>query len=760
MSNLKKAFEANAKLGLKPMSEIKKRAKMADGGLIAKRADMIEQMAGAPAITATPSPAPLPAPAPVAPPAPAPAPMSPEEIALRQKYGMATPGAPKPGMFDTIKKKIGFKDGGEPDGDEVSLRQALRAGKSGKPGYVKGPGGPTDDKVPVTTPNGHDIDASNGEYVLPADTVEAMGGKEALDKIVLATHDFVDKGREQEMHQEASLRRGFADGGPLVTRPNWIPGGQPSIDPNVIEGTATRMDGSSRNPNVSRGQPSAEARAYVQGNGMAPGAPVFKPGETPVGGTTPVEAVKQPSVLRRGLNAVGRFSGPAAGALAAVPEVLNTVDVANDAKSSRLDVANQAASGLGRWGAASAGAAAGAASTGPFAPIGALVGGAAGYFLGDKAIKYGREYLPRVFGAPGVDPADPIERIRPPAKLSVAVQPPANNAIRTSVMDGSSGVEPVAAPVQEQPSLRRPINDMERQRLYAIYGDPSRYDPANIAAEDARIHAKYSIDKPQRPFGDTAPGSFDDLMNLKAEQKQRLQAMDLASRDAVSLRTAMTAMRGQDMTARTAREAAFREQFNKDRQYGLDVFKTNNEAANKAADNVRADSAARDSAQKALTERISSMIPPTYDKDGKAMPDTQTAARHIAGMNAMLGERIAATKAYLSKNPNDAQAKAWLAKAEKDGVHALDESDVRRFVAGTQAAEVAQANHSAWNPFGGTAVVSDAPITSLRRRPGIVFDDYVSNRGDVIPARAIDREGGLLGAFGKTNRNYDIIKGQ
>lgn len=46
-------------------------------------------------------------------------------------------------------------------------------------GLVRGPGGPVDDKVPALL--------SNKEYVLPADTTEAIG-KENLDKIVKATH--------------------------------------------------------------------------------------------------------------------------------------------------------------------------------------------------------------------------------------------------------------------------------------------------------------------------------------------------------------------------------------------------------------------------------------------------------------------------------------------------------------------------------------------------------------------------------------------
>ena len=46
-------------------------------------------------------------------------------------------------------------------------------------GAVRGPGGPVDDKIPAML--------SNGEYVLPADTVKAIG-KKKLDKLVDKTH--------------------------------------------------------------------------------------------------------------------------------------------------------------------------------------------------------------------------------------------------------------------------------------------------------------------------------------------------------------------------------------------------------------------------------------------------------------------------------------------------------------------------------------------------------------------------------------------
>jgi len=48
-----------------------------------------------------------------------------------------------------------------------------------KKGAIRGPGGPVDDKIPAML--------SDGEYVLPADTVKAIG-KDKLDKVVKKTH--------------------------------------------------------------------------------------------------------------------------------------------------------------------------------------------------------------------------------------------------------------------------------------------------------------------------------------------------------------------------------------------------------------------------------------------------------------------------------------------------------------------------------------------------------------------------------------------
>lgn len=72
--------------------------------------------------------------------------------------------APATGGGSLGAKMFGFADGGK-----------VHDGA----GPVSGPGGPVDDKVPAML--------SNGEYVLPADTVKAIG-KKKLDRLVADTH--------------------------------------------------------------------------------------------------------------------------------------------------------------------------------------------------------------------------------------------------------------------------------------------------------------------------------------------------------------------------------------------------------------------------------------------------------------------------------------------------------------------------------------------------------------------------------------------
>lgn len=84
----------------------------------------------------------------------------------------------KSAMFGGIGKIAGALAGGG-GGIMSFLADGGKAKRLGRSGKVSGPGGPVDDKIPAML--------SDGEYVLPADTVKAIGVKR-LDKMVKQTH--------------------------------------------------------------------------------------------------------------------------------------------------------------------------------------------------------------------------------------------------------------------------------------------------------------------------------------------------------------------------------------------------------------------------------------------------------------------------------------------------------------------------------------------------------------------------------------------
>lgn len=81
-------------------------------------------------------------------------------------------------------------------------------------GRVTGKGGRTDDKVgPVML--------SDEEYVLPADTADAIG-RDVLDQLRLHTHDFKDDRKESALRKQQGTADHLADGG----SPDWLEKGK------------------------------------------------------------------------------------------------------------------------------------------------------------------------------------------------------------------------------------------------------------------------------------------------------------------------------------------------------------------------------------------------------------------------------------------------------------------------------------------------------------------------------------------------------
>ena len=178
-------------------------------------------------------------------------------------------------------------------------------------------------------------------------------------------------------------------------RPNFTMGGTPPVVPAVDPVTDVR-------PKYNPANGAPEAKAWQESR---------KPAAAPAAAAPAAAPAAPQSRLGRIVRTAGNAVRPTAVGLSAIPEALDVADVAMNPAATGIDVATQAAQGLGRLGAAGAGAAGGAAlgaMTGPLAPlavpIGALAGGAAGYWGANKAIEAGRT-------AVGMDPRAPVDRL-------------------------------------------------------------------------------------------------------------------------------------------------------------------------------------------------------------------------------------------------------------------------------------------------------------------------------------------------------------
>ena len=185
-----------------------------------------------------------------------------------------------------------------------------------------------------------------------------------------------------------------AGGNAAVARPGTLPTGT-GAGPNIA---------------VQRAQPSALGDSVV--------APTGEP-VTPGAGASGTAAFGESMGARAaaGLRAAAPVMkyvkplGIAGGLVAAGSEGLKVYDVAHDKNSTKGDVLAQAGEGAGKLAAAGLGAEAGAtlgAFGGPLAPVtvpvGAILGGAAGYFGGEKLIQKGRQ----LFGGDGSSPIDQV----------------------------------------------------------------------------------------------------------------------------------------------------------------------------------------------------------------------------------------------------------------------------------------------------------------------------------------------------------------
>lgn len=206
-------------------------------------------------------------------------------------------------------------------------------------GPVRGPGGPTDDKIPAML--------SDGEYVLPADTVKAVG-VDKLNALRDATHTPTGKAKYQQ-----GLRR-YSDGDPVIDpRKQLVPTAGPAV--------VTETPGGAR---------AARAAARAAATGPVPANRAIVP-------------YKEPLLSSARLGALSRASG----GVGAVMEGYSTLkDVATPGMSTVDNVA-RVSEGVGRVAGAGTGAVIGSA----LGPFGTLAGGTAGYFMPEAASWVGRK---------------------------------------------------------------------------------------------------------------------------------------------------------------------------------------------------------------------------------------------------------------------------------------------------------------------------------------------------------------------------------
>jgi len=199
-----------------------------------------------------------------------------------------------------------------------------------------------------------------------------------------------------------------------------------------------QWQGRTGSPQADAWQAEKAARPAPSPAGTPAPAAAAPPTATP---NTATAAATPTTRLGRGIRTAGNAVGPIGVGLAAIPEALDTADVAMNPKATGIDVATQASQGIGRIASAGAGAAGGAAlgaMTGPLAPVavplGALAGGAYGYWAANKYIEGGR-------AAAGSDPRAPVDQLAPPpaaaavpaAVPGAAVAPYPENAQRHTI---------------------------------------------------------------------------------------------------------------------------------------------------------------------------------------------------------------------------------------------------------------------------------------------------------------------------------------
>lgn len=315
-------------------------------------------------------------------------------------------------------------------------------------GKVKGKGGPTDDKVgPVAL--------SDGEYVLPADTVEIVG-RDKLDALRLATHDFVDDSNKPKV---SGLRK-MVNGGPFYVGP---------------EGVASRQ------------MPPGRAMVPYQppptpSTAMAPRAPQVIDAEfRNVSGAAGAANPAATSSLRTAINSGGGRAGSFARGALPVAAISGAVDSFADVGSGYRDKFNESIGATGPVGSVAGDAARVMGNVGDaitFGLAGRLGRGLSnltsgqsfteGFMSESDRDKYNREQMQRVMGQQA-----PAAAAAPQSRSG---ELPGMSNVPADVRTSSAGMP--ATPVQPQSYQSRRLAEMgvpvDQQNLAPVTEDTRR----------------------------------------------------------------------------------------------------------------------------------------------------------------------------------------------------------------------------------------------------------------------------------------------
>lgn len=408
-------------------------------------------------------------------------------------------------------------------------------------GDVKGPGGPTEDKVgPVAL--------SDGEYVLPADTVRAVG-VDNLDRLRAATHDFESTAGKTKI---PGRLRGMAAGGVFYVDPegraargpampqtgtSMVPTQPPaaarpgtSLVPTQPPAAAPPPAASAVRPELmgEAGRASARASAYSAagnpaGARFAGGTPT-PPASTPAASSAPGAASRAGNALR----GLGKLAGAAGTAYSLVD---GTRQLAKDYESGYFDQVKRE-SGLGN-GAASV--ALGLANAGDLFGIPSKIGGAIGSKLGGGTFAEGwdRGNGRAAFEAQQTAAAPAAST---PASPANAATPVAASGLRMANEKPPTGPQYYAdleRQHQQEIAARAGGNREANARMQAA-GGPGAYNQgalenrSGLANSDPRINGSTSA--AYNALGDDAVvGSFNGRNITKKEADARAAGLQTAS---------------------------------------------------------------------------------------------------------------------------------------------------------------------------------------------------------------------------------------